>query len=173
MNIFVGGSSRNNLKKIYYEEAKKLSKYLHNKNHNLIIGCDMGIIKEVASSLSKNKVTIIEAKPYQEENYKYEMQLLDSIKERKNRIIEISDILIFLPGGIGSLDEIFTSIESKRANEHNKEIIIVNINNYYDNLIKMLDIMYKEHFADPIENLYIIKDSIEDLINYFKSTKKD
>lgn len=173
MNIFVGGSSREKLQKIYYEEAKKLSKYINNMNHNLVIGCDMGIIKEVASSISKDKVTIIEARPYQEETYKYEMQLLDSIKERKSKIIELSDILIFLPGGIGSLDEIFTAIESKRAKEHKKEIIIVNINNYYDNLIKMLDIMYKEHFADQIDNLYIIKNSIEDLIKYLNNIQKD
>ena len=79
------------------------------------------------------------------------------------------NLIIFLPGGLGTIDEIFTSIESKRANEHDNDIIIVNFNNYYDDLIKQLNKMYKEKFADSYnKELYYIADNIDEVISYIE-----
>ena len=60
------------------------------------------------------------------------------VEEHRLASSTISNLIIFLPGGFGTIDEIFTSIESKRANEHDNDIIIVNFNNYYDSNIYIL-----------------------------------
>ena len=92
----------------------------------------------------------------------------DTINERTDYLLKNSDVCIFLPGGIGTIYEIMSSIETKRAHEHNCKIIIVNLFGYFDELIKMFDKTYKENFASiKDKNTYTIINKIEelDLIN--------
>lgn len=170
MNVFIAGSSRDNLDSIYYEEASRLSKYLASHQYNLVMGCNKGILQKVALEFSKldQGIMVMEADPYREIAYDYPVYFHNTIADRKYGLVSNSDILIFLPGGIGSLDEFFTAIESKRAKEYNKEILVVNINHYYDDLFKMLDKMYQEGFADYIENLYSVFDNVDDAIGYIE-----
>ena len=61
--------------------------------------------------------------------------------ERKKKLIELSDVLIALPGGVGTLDEIFDVIALFALGEINKSIFLLNINNFwlpFDNMIKHL-----------------------------------
>ena len=90
--------------------------------------------------------------------------IANTVNERKNNVIKESDVLIFIPGGIGTFDEMFASIETKRAGEHDKPIFIVNINGYYDLLLAMLEKMYAEGFAsESNREVYTICNSFEEL----------
>lgn len=172
MNIFIGCSSRDNIDNIYKESAIKLANFLSLNNHNLICGGADGVMKILKDIFDKNdrKVYLMGVETY----YKIDELLpnssnYNSIKERKFNLINKADIIIFLPGGIGSIDELFTALESKRAMEHNKPIIIANINNYYDNLLKQLEIMYNENFASISDKeYYYIANTIEEIINYIE-----
>ena len=82
-------------------------------------------------------------------------------------MIRESDALIFLPGGIGTIYELFTAIESKRNKEFDKPIIIYNSNNYFDKLLLFLDYLYNQNFTDiSVSGNYHISDSAEDTLNY-------
>lgn len=170
MNVFIGCSSHENIDKIYTENAVKLANYLSKNNYNLICGGCAGIMKTLQEIFQKNKkeITIIGVKDYHDDEIKHikNTYLAPSIKERKNTIIEKADLILCLPGGIGTIDELFTSIESKRAKEHNLPIIIVNINNYYTNLINQLNTMYQEGFYNKNDKNYYIANNVEDVINY-------
>lgn len=170
MKVFIGGSSRD-VESIYYENIDKLALYLSKANYNLLIGCDCGLVGYVQDLFSKykSKVSIMEALPYKKDNYKCEVYCYDTICERKSNLINNANLIVFLPGGIGTLDEIFTAIESKRAKEYDVPIVIININNYYDELISLLDKIYREKFADlDNKQLYYIACDVDDAIKYIE-----
>jgi uncharacterized protein (TIGR00730 family) len=126
------------------------------------------------SKSSDSKIIISMARAYADELHilAYETEdifLLDTVNERKNSLIELADVIIFIPGGIGTIDEIFSAIETKRSHEHDKPIIIINVNNYFESLFDMLERIYSEGFAD-IKNkeLYYVVNSFEEAIKYIK-----
>ena len=155
MRVFIGCSSSDELDLIFYREARKIASYLASSGYDLLIGGLCGVMSVVTEEFANKKrnVSVMEAKCYRREDsyYKYPVVDHDTIGLRKLDLIKRADLIVFMPGGIGTLDEIFSSIESKRALEHDKEIIILNIDGYYDNLIKLLDNMYVKGFAN-VEN---------------------
>lgn len=170
MKIFIGGSSRD-VDSIYYEETGKLAEYLACSGNDLLTGTSCGLIEHIQSLFKKynRNVIIMEALPYRKETYKYDVLDFATICERKSNLINSADLIVFLPGGIGTLDEIFTTIESKRAKEHNIPIIIININNYYDRLVSLLDNVYKEKFASlEDKKIYYIANNVNDAIKYIE-----
>lgn len=176
MNVFIGCSSKENLDKIYIDSAIQLANYLSLNNYKLICGGFAGMMKTIQEVFQENKqeITIIGVKGYHDDEIRHikNAYLCDNIKERKNTIIKKADAILCLPGGVGTLDELFTAIESKRAKEHNIPIIIVNINNYYTNLIKQLNTIYQEGFGSEEEKNYDIANSIEDVIHYLNRNEE-
>ena len=169
MNIFIGCSSSENIDKKYNEDAKKLAKHLVKNNHNLLIGGINGTMGTIIKTFNNNKdhISIYCVKDYYDNIENYHKKTFNTVNERKNGIIKDGEIYLFLPGGIGTIDEIFSIIEAKRAKQHNNKIIIINTNNYYNNLIKMLDKIYKDKFSDiSNKKIYIIVNRIEDAIKY-------
>lgn len=84
-------------------------------------------------------------------------------------LIEESDALIFMPGGVGTIYELFTAIESKRSGEFNKPIIIYNSNNYFDKLLLFMEGMYNQNFASiSVKEDYHISNNYQDTIDYIK-----
>lgn len=175
MRVFIGCSSIENMAPIYKENAVNLAKKLAKMNCDLICGGTDGMMKIFHDTFLQNNrtVTIVDVNGYFETKttspniYHY-----DTVSERKQGFIKQADVLLFLPGGLGTLDEIFTAIESKRAKEHSKPIIILNINNYYDDLIHQLDKMYQERFAS-IDNkeYYLNTKSIDEVIQHIRKLR--
>lgn len=172
MNVFIGCSSRDDIDNIYKENAIQLANYLSRNHYDLICGGTHGVMKILQDIFTQNNRTTqlmgvnnyfkIDEKLPNAYNY-------DTIKERKHQLIQKANLILFLPGGFGTLDEIFTSIESKRAQEHNHPIVIININHYYDNLLKQLEIMYQEQFAsNHDQSYYHITTNIEETIKYIE-----
>ena len=175
MKIFVGCSSRDDIDSIYKEQAIILAEQLIKHNHDLICGGTDGVMKIFHDTFIKNKrtVTLVNVHNYFESKttspYIYQY---DTVSERKQSISKLADVLLFLPGGFGTMDELFTVIESKRAKEHNKPIIILNINNYYVHLINQINTMYQEKFASINDkDYYFIANNIEDAIQYIKKLR--
>jgi hypothetical protein len=65
---------------------------------------------------------------------------------RKKRMYELCDAAIILPGGNGTLDELFEMLTWNTLNIHNKKIVILNTAGFYDHLIAHIDTMCKEGF---------------------------
>ena len=178
MKVFIGCSSSEQLDSIYYTEARRVASYLAGACFDLLVGGICGVMNVVIEQFVNNnrEILIMEADCYRskEKEYSYPVYNHETISLRKADLINKADLIVFLPGGIGTLDEIFTAIESRRAGEHNKKIIILNINKYYDNLIKMLDNMYDSKFAS-IDNkkVYTIINNYEDFTYYIDNLCED
>lgn len=171
MKIFVGGSARKEISDNYKEEAVKLGKKLLNTNHEIyccastvgIIGGVYNLIKEQDASRIKSAVP--KAHLGYNDKFKEDITVItDTINQRTDYILQNCDYCIFLPGGIGTIYEIMSSIETKRANEHKCELVIVNLFGYFDELLAMLEKAYNQEFASrEDEKVYKIINSIEEL----------
>ena len=89
------------------------------------------------------------------------------MRERKAKMDEISEGVIALAGGFGTLEEISEMIVQKQRGYNKKPIVLVNTNGFYDNLIKFFDTIVDNKFAKKgTEELYYIARTPYDAINY-------
>ena len=181
MKLFIGCSSRDEIPKKYYDDCSILLDKLFSCGNELVFGaCGKGLMGLSYDVTIEKSCKIIGIFP---EFYKNEAEELNCLKipvktvnERTEKIIEESDVLIFLPGGIGTLYELFTAIESKRGYEHNKPIIIYNCCGFYDNIFNQLSIMEDEKFiSSDDKEYYFVCSSWEEIIEYLNNynIKKD
>jgi uncharacterized protein (TIGR00730 family) len=77
------------------------------------------------------------------------LEVQDTIHERKRRMYELADGYIALPGGYGTLDELFETLTWAQIGEHSKPVGLLNVNGYYDDLLRMLERALKEGFIFP------------------------
>lgn len=183
MNIFIGCSSSEYISNKYLDDCKILLDKLFSSNYNLVFGvCNRGImglshdIAKENNRLVTGICPLIYKKQLMDVSCDYE-EVTTTVGERTRRAFEESDILLFLPGGIGTVYELFTAIESKRANEHNKPIIIYNVDGFYDELFLMLNKMSDEKFMmyNDFKNFYVFDnlDYVLEYIDKYSSKNKE
>ena len=173
MNIFIGSSSSDNLEEKYYTSCEKLLNQIFKEENNLVFGASntrlMGLSYKIAKKNNK-KVIGICPKIYKDDFSKLNCDkeiITNTVNERTTELINQSDILIFLPGGIGTIYELLSAIESKRSHEHNKPIIIYNLDNYFDKFLSTLDKIYKEKFtSQKVKDSYVICNKEEEVLKY-------
>ena len=88
--------------------------------------------------------------------------------ERKNKFLENSDAFIISPGGIGTLDEFFEIITLKKLKQHDKPIIIFNIDHFFDTMLEMINEMSEKGFLYKQEELYKTASNIDEIIKFLK-----
>jgi len=94
----------------------------------------------------------------------------ETMRERKRLLEEKSDAFIVSPGGIGTFDEFFEILTLKQLGRHNKAIVILNIDGYYDNMLKMMEVSIEQKFITrDCVDLYRVSNTIEDALNYIES----
>ncbi|MBK7425747.1 MAG: TIGR00730 family Rossman fold protein [Saprospiraceae bacterium] len=92
-----------------------------------------------------------------------DIKFVKDMHERKKRFLDGTDALVALPGGCGTLEELLEAITLKRLGLFVKPIIIVNLDGFYDPLIKMLERCVEERFMAPehLKMWTIVSDSKE------------
>lgn len=89
----------------------------------------------------------------------------DDMHSRKQRMAELSDGFIVLPGGLGTLDETFEILTWKQLKLHKKPVIVLNINSYWDHLVHLVEHQVREGFVNEAHlNLFQVCDTIDDAI---------
>lgn len=174
MKLFIGCSSYDDINSKYYEDVELLVDRLFKLDNDLVFGASdsgiMGICYRYALKYGRNIIGIY-PEVYKEYADKLECEKIsvNCVNERTNKLINESDVLIFLPGGYGTLYELFTAIESKRGSEHNKPIIIYNSCGYYDKLIDFINDMCSNGFAKrDVMDSYLVFDNVNNIVNYLK-----
>ena len=149
--FFCGSRSGSNYK--WTRMAQDLGEKIGRNNWHVVYGGGKcGLMGETAESAlrSGSKVigVITEDLLNMESSLKGLSQLcvVDSMAERKMKMIKISDIFLILPGGLGTLDELFDVWTTKQLNLHNKIIILLNYEHYFDDLIIFLEKTVTEGF---------------------------
>lgn len=153
MNICVFLGSRYGNNDLYRNSINELGKWISNNNHTLVFGgSKSGLMGELATSVKENNGTIIGIEPKLFSTNEYVFERLDeliitsTINERIDRMIEISDVFILFPGGIGSLEEFSHLLSCDNISCLDKKIVLLNLNGYYDQLVLQLRMMVDEDF---------------------------
>jgi uncharacterized protein (TIGR00730 family) len=146
MNICIFCSANSNIPTEYFERTSELGTWMGANGHTLVFGgCNLGLMECVAKAVHDAKgmtvgvVPTIVEKGGKVSDYVDVKILCDNLSDRKDLMIERSDVIIALPGGVGTLDEIFTVLAAASIGYHNKRVILYNISGFWDSLIAMLD----------------------------------
>jgi uncharacterized protein (TIGR00730 family) len=112
----------------------------------------MGIAANAALEAGGDVIGVIPADIADKEvghNGLTQLHVVDSMHERKMRMAKLSDGIIALPGGLGTLEELFEMLTWSQLGFHNKPIGLVNVAGYYDLLLAFLDHSVVERFVKP------------------------
>lgn len=179
LNICVYSSSSDKLDEKYYILAESLGKKTAQRGDTLVFGAGarglMGATARGAKSCGGKIIGVIpEALNLKGILYEDCDQLIvtPEMRSRKKALDENSDVLVALPGGFGTLEEVLEVITSKQLGYHTKPIIIVNAFGFYDNLIGQFKTFTEQHFAgDDYMDLFFVTDNIDSLFDYVDNYK--
>ena len=175
ITVFCGSSFGTD--KIYEEQAFLLGQTLAKQNIQLIYGgSKTGLMGTIANGvLSENgKVTgvlpyFLQAKEIAHKSLT-ELILVETMHERKTKMNELCDGVIVLPGGYGTLEEFFEMITWAQLGLHKKTIGILNIDGFYDDLIRFVQTMVDRGFLKQVNrDMLLISDTIDDLLEKMKN----
>jgi hypothetical protein len=171
ITIFCGSSSGSD--SIYYSQAAMLGKILaHRKIQIVYGGAKVGLMGAVADGALKEGGQVIGVLPNFLKSKEIahtgltDLILVESMHERKVKMHELSDGIIALPGGFGTLEELFEMLTWSQLGLHKKPIGLLNINGFYDALMQMLLTMVSQEFLKEINyNMLLVSPTINDLID--------
>lgn len=149
--VFCG--SKSGTDKLYEQHAVALGKLMVERNIVLIYGGgNKGLMGAVANAVMNagGKVIGVIPKVLLEWEAQHEgiteLRVVEDMHVRKRMIYELCDAAIILPGGNGTLDELFEMVTWNNLNIHNKKIILLNSAGYYDHLVAHIDSMEAKGF---------------------------
>ena len=169
--VFCGSSPGK--EKSYSEAAAGFCKLLANKSIRLVYGgSNIGLMRVLANTVLANGGEVVGIMPHNLVDMGVshpsltEIHIVNTMAERKEMMIKLSDAFVALPGGLGTLDELFEILSNNQLDITNKACGILNINGYYDDLLKFLDKSVSEGFVriEHRNNLIVENDAIA-LIN--------
>jgi uncharacterized protein (TIGR00730 family) len=168
--IYCGSSFGND--KIYEESTKILAQKLAQKNFNIVYGGSLqGLMGVISNESLKHNNTVtgvithdLVSKEIENKNIT-NIHKVHTMNQRKEKMAEFADAFIAIPGGYGTLEEIFDVIASAQLGYHKKPCAFLNTNGYYTHLIEFLRNSVKEGFINQVYvDMLIISDDIDEII---------
>lgn len=171
IGIFCGSSMGTNT--AYANAALQLARLLLKNKQTLIYGgANVGLMKILADTILEGGGRAIGIMPrgLVEKEVAYDglsqLHIVDSMQERKIMMAEISDAFVTLPGGFGTLDELAEMITYNQLRIHDKPLGILNIQGYFDNLLRFLDHGVSQQFIrQEHRNNLIVDENPGNLLN--------
>lgn len=94
-----------------------------------------------------------------------ELHFVDTMHERKFKMVQLAKGVITLPGGYGTFDELFEILAWRQLKLYEGPIVVINLNGYYDLMIQQLDRCVKDGFLKPENrNLLLVANSVDDAL---------
>jgi len=167
-------SSSDHIKKIYFDQADGLGALMAIQNIELVYGGGMvGLMGQVAKSIKNHQGRTIGVTPKALQidgvvnTIDDELIITDDMHSRKAKMIELADGFIALAGGFGTLEEMLEVMTLKQLGYHQKPIVFLNTDGYYQKLFDMFEHIYSERFAKAeYRQLYHISQTPEAAVDY-------
>jgi uncharacterized protein (TIGR00730 family) len=171
-SVCVYCGSSNLVQEDYKKTARAVGTALAENKLKIIYGGGhvglMGIVADAGLAAGGKVIGIIpEHIRYQEIQHDglTRLEVVPDMHTRKRLMVEQSDAFVALPGGFGTLDEVFEIMTWKKLHLHDKAIIVYNQNGYWDPLIDLIDHMIAERFAAPLDRkLFEVVTSLDELM---------
>lgn len=177
LTVFCGSSFGN--ESVYEEQAYALGKKLAEEQIGLVYGGAIsGLMGTVANGVMENKGEAIGILPHFLQGKEIahlglsELILVETMHERKTKMNELSDGVIALPGGYGTLEELFEMMTWAQLGLHQKPIAVLNVNGFYNDLLQMSQNMVDKGFLkETNQKMLIVDDNIDTLLMKMKNYK--
>ena len=171
ITVFCGSSFGTD--EIYKEQAALLGQTLAKQNIELVYGgANVGLMGAVADGCLNEGGKVIGVLPdfLRSKEIAHtgltELILVESMHERKTKMSDLCDGVIALPGGFGTLEELFEMITWAQLGLHKKPIAILNINGFYNSLLDLIQTMTdKGLLKEENQKMLLVSDNIEDLLD--------
>lgn len=163
--IFCGSAAGEN--PAYIEMARHLGKTLAKNNIGLVYGgAAIGVMGALADAVLENGGEVIGVIPKVLVDYEVahrnltKIHIVENMHQRKHLMYESSDAFLSLPGGMGTLDEMFEILTWSQLKLHSKPCFIYNFQGFFDSLLAFLQHSHQEGFirGEHLELLKVIKD---------------
>jgi cytokinin riboside 5'-monophosphate phosphoribohydrolase len=172
--ICVYSSSSCNIDDVYFEAAAELGRQIALQGDTLLFGGGLlGLMGATAKAIHQNngKVIGVIPKALNLQGVVYEscdeLIITEGLRERKAIMDSKSHAFIALPGGYGTLEELLEIITLKQLGYHNKPVVILNVNGFYQNLLAFFEQFIDQRFAKPdCRKLYQVVDNVQEALAY-------
>jgi uncharacterized protein (TIGR00730 family) len=166
---------------ILKQAVEDLAEVMVSKNINLVFGGGrvgvMGILADAVLQRGGKAIGVIPQFLMDKEvghTGLTELHIVETMHQRKQLMNDLCDGIIMLPGGFGTLEEFFEVLTWLQLGLHHHPIGVLNVNGFYDLLLKQMDVMVEQRFLKPVNRGLIITsaDAVE-LVNLMENTKNE
>lgn len=174
INIFIGGSIDKNISASYFSMAFELGKKISERDYKIIFDGCSGLPSVVFEAIDGyDRAIIYCTEQYRSDHINKYYNYLDNGKvsqvvevksqsQMTDTIIDSADAFIFMKGQMGTLEEVFRVVNSKKNGEHNRPIVIFNVNNEWNSLADLLA-------SCDVDECYYVTDNVIDGLNYIEN----
>ena len=146
MKICVFCSANQQIDPEFFTKTEELGTWIGKNGHSIVYGgVNQGLMECVAKAVKEaggrtiGVVPMIVEKTGRTSDYVDIEIPCDNLTDRKQLMMDQADVFIALPGGLGTLDEIFTAVASATIGYHGKTVILYNMKGFWNELIALLD----------------------------------
>ncbi len=162
---------------IYKEKAEELGAWMGQHEKWLIYGgTNMGLMDILARAAKSNGGFVMGVVPTIVEERGRVSDLLDvtfkteNLSDRKDVMLREAEVAVALPGGVGTLDEIFHVMASATIGYHHKQVILYNVDGFWNGIIDFLEGLEKQRFAhSPLACYFKVANDFEELVKLLEN----
>ena len=171
MKICIFCSANKNIDQAFFTATEELGRWAAENGHTIVYGgVNQGLMECVAKATKEHGgqtigvVPMIVERSGRTSDYVDVEIPCDNLSDRKQLMMDQSDVFIALPGGIGTIDEVFTVAASATIGYHHKPVILYNIKGFWDSMAALLDdLQEKGMIRGEWRNYIEMADSIEEI----------
>lgn len=170
MKVAVFCSASESIDPMYFERTAELGAWMGSEGMTLVYGgSDQGLMECLAREVKKNGGRVFGVVPTLVEQRGHVSECLDvhfpvvNLSDRKDTMMEEADRVVALPGGIGTLDEVFHVMAATAIGYQRKKVIFYNIEGFYDELIALLQELEKKGFCRNVAQKFLVARTLEEL----------
>ena len=175
--ICVFCSSSDSVEACYFEAAEALGSEIARRNYDLVYGgASVGLMRAVAHAVHAGGGQVIGIIPevIRDMGIAYEaadeLIVTRTMAERKAAMHARSEAFIVLPGGFGTLEEFFEVLTLRQLRYHDKPIVLLNVNAFFDPLLELFEHLYAGRFArSEHQSLYHVASTAAEAVEYLRN----
>ncbi len=181
MRICIFCSANERIDPDFFSMTRELGVLLARDGHEIVFGgCAMGLMEALAESAYAAGGKVVGVVPRIVEDgggqtpYLTEVVPCRDLTERKALMLERSDVFLVLPGGLGTLDELFTIAASATIGYHSKKIVVWNMKGFWTELVSLLDALQQKGMIRGTWQRYIIvAERMEEVMRELKEAREE
>jgi uncharacterized protein (TIGR00730 family) len=179
LSVCVFCASSDHVPRRYTDLARDLGQKMHARGMHLVYGGGnnglMGVLSRELHDLGRRIIGVIPL-GLKDMGYAYEgadeIVVTDGMRERKAVMEERADGFIGLPGGFGTIEELVEVITLRQLHLHDKPIVLLNVDGFYDGLLRQFETGYRERFIfEECRALYLVTGSVDEALDHIRAER--